>query len=281
MVVRLLLVHQIIMKHLGRFAGLTLRRTLRTRDRLFRACDKYLGSAPKAVVLVYHRVADLASDPLFLAVRPETFESHVRALKERFEIVSAQELINRIKHHALKGKELAITFDDGYKDNMTEALPIAEKYQVPITIFITTGIFDSAAPFSWDGMYGNTSGTYLNKEEAAELARNPVVTIGSHTVHHPRLRDLSPEAQQSEIGDAKAALESIIGKPVQFCAYPFGGHLDINSASKKAARGTGHEAAFTTVERTVGHSSSPFSLPRINIREMSAEKLLEKIRHFK
>lgn len=269
------------MTDLRQFAGLTLRRTLRTRDRFFIVRDKYLSHAPKAVVLVYHRVAHLASDPLFLAVRPETFESHVRALKERFEIVSAQELNSRVKNHALKGDELVITFDDGYKDNLTAALPVAEKYQIPITIFITTGIFDSGSPFSWDDIYGNNVGTYLNKEEVATLARNPLITIGSHTVHHPRLRNLAREAQRSEIGGAKNTLESVTSKPVQFFAYPFGGHLDINSASKKAARETGHEAAFTTVERAVGHGSPLFSLPRINIREMSAEKLLEKIRRFK
>ena len=256
------------------------KKILRALISLYQKIDQSLikgSSYPKAIVLIYHRIADLPSDPLSLAISMNTFESHLVALKEKFEMVSVPELIERLKTKTLKGTECVITFDDGYRDNMTAALPIAEKYSVPITIFISTTIFDNPAPFPLDASYNNGVGTYLAREDMKALAENPLVTLGAHTVHHPRLSRISSEDQQKEISESKRVLEAIIGKPVTSFAYPFGGQLDFNADTIKYLKEADYLASFTTIEKAVTPNVNLFKIPRINIQNQSSDELLQQL----
>jgi peptidoglycan/xylan/chitin deacetylase (PgdA/CDA1 family) len=100
---------------------------------------------PPIVVLVYHRVTSLSHDPLGLAVRPERFREQMRFLAARartvrFETIGAE----------ARGPAVAVTFDDGYADNWTEALPILEESGVPATFFVTSGYVGGEREFWWD-----------------------------------------------------------------------------------------------------------------------------------
>jgi peptidoglycan/xylan/chitin deacetylase (PgdA/CDA1 family) len=86
------------------------------------------------IILLYHRVADLPSDPEGLAVSPDNFRHHMEFLKQQYLIVRFEEDWANVKEPAV-----AITFDDGYADNFLEALPILENVGVPATFFISTG----------------------------------------------------------------------------------------------------------------------------------------------
>jgi peptidoglycan/xylan/chitin deacetylase (PgdA/CDA1 family) len=97
------------------------------------------------VVLGYHRVAVVPSDRHSLAVSPAHFREHVRYLKRNFRIVRFEEDWSRLREPAV-----AITFDDGYADNLTEALPILEEVGVPATFFVSSGQLESAEGFYWD-----------------------------------------------------------------------------------------------------------------------------------
>src|SRR3989344_2957961 len=96
----------------------------------------YLG--PSGYILLYHRVASVKDDPLSLSVSPETFSEHLKFLKENFNVVSLKEIADMIRNKNLKNKSVAITFDDGYVDNLQNALPILEQNQIPATIFVTS-----------------------------------------------------------------------------------------------------------------------------------------------
>jgi peptidoglycan/xylan/chitin deacetylase (PgdA/CDA1 family) len=100
---------------------------------------------PPVVVLVYHRVSNLASDPQLLAVSPENFRTQMQYLKDRFPIVRLEDDWSRTERPSI-----AITFDDGYADNALEALPILEEVGVPATFFVTTGNLDTRREFWWD-----------------------------------------------------------------------------------------------------------------------------------
>ena len=98
----------------------------------------------KAFILMYHRVLTSAEkQPFFfqpgMFVTEASFEKQIVFLKDRFELVFLEELVDKI----LKGEDIgghcAITFDDGWRDNYTDAFPVLEKYQVPATIFLATG----------------------------------------------------------------------------------------------------------------------------------------------
>jgi peptidoglycan/xylan/chitin deacetylase (PgdA/CDA1 family) len=94
-----------------------------------------------ARILYYHRVND-DNDPFFPAISTELFEQEMRFLRRRYTVVSLSELLERLAGETAK-PVVAITFDDGYRDNYQNAFPILERYGLPATIFLTTGGMDT------------------------------------------------------------------------------------------------------------------------------------------
>lgn len=112
---------------------------LKARNRVFNLFD------PPVVVLIYHRVTTLPIDPQLLAVSPENFRAHVRFLKGNFPVLRFED-----DWAGLKEPAVVITFDDGYADNVIEALPILEEERVPATFFVSTGGIGDGKEFWWD-----------------------------------------------------------------------------------------------------------------------------------
>lgn len=100
---------------------------------------------PPVLVLTYHRVTRLQSDPQLLAVTPEHFRVHLQFLKNKFPIIRFEDDWSNVKNASV-----AITFDDGYADNALGALPILEETGVPATFFISTGAIGTDQEFWWD-----------------------------------------------------------------------------------------------------------------------------------
>jgi peptidoglycan/xylan/chitin deacetylase (PgdA/CDA1 family) len=105
---------------------------------------------PQPVVLMYHRVASVRHDPWGLAVEPHYFEEQIAYLKDHRTPMSMGELVNSLSTNSLPANAVAITFDDGYRDNLINAKPVLAKYGVPATVFLATGYVDSKSPFWWD-----------------------------------------------------------------------------------------------------------------------------------
>lgn len=103
----------------------------------------------RAVVLLYHRVAEPASDPWELAVTPSQFDEHLELLTRAGRVESLAQLAQEIDAGALTGLTFAITFDDGYADNLHAARPLLEAHETPATVFVTTGCL-GGRPFWWD-----------------------------------------------------------------------------------------------------------------------------------
>jgi len=101
---------------------------------------KRSDAGPRGIALLYHRVADVDHDPLGLAVSPANFASHIEALRER--IVP----LERLASGDVPDGAVAITFDDGYADN----LPALRGIDVPVTVFISTGHVEEGRTFWWD-----------------------------------------------------------------------------------------------------------------------------------
>jgi peptidoglycan/xylan/chitin deacetylase (PgdA/CDA1 family) len=99
------------------------------------------------VVLCYHRVASLDRDPQLLAVTPERFTKQLEYLRERFEPVPLERILDP-KPSAVP--RVAITFDDGYADNLISARPSLEEQQMPATVFVCTGNLGTRHEFWWD-----------------------------------------------------------------------------------------------------------------------------------
>ena len=102
------------------------------------------------MVLLYHRIADSATDPQRLAVSPSHFADHLAVLAERGRPMPLDELVDRSRRGAAPPGAVAVTFDDGYADNLHDALPLLKQARVPATVFISTGPLRNHQEFWWD-----------------------------------------------------------------------------------------------------------------------------------
>ena len=109
---------------------------------------EWLRSRP--LILMYHRVAAPAIDPWGLAVHPDRFEAHLELLRRRRTVLSVGEMVTRLQAGTLPDNALAITFDDGYRDNLVAARPRLAAHGMPATLFLTAGAIGQAREFWWD-----------------------------------------------------------------------------------------------------------------------------------
>jgi len=100
---------------------------------------------PPILVLAYHRVADLKRDPQALAVGAERFRAQLKFLRDHYQLLRLEDSWPRVARPAA-----IVTFDDGYADNATTALPILEEAKVPATFFVSVGAVESGREFWWD-----------------------------------------------------------------------------------------------------------------------------------
>jgi len=105
---------------------------------------------PGGLILMYHRVADLPTDPFNLCVAPHHFAEHLAVLNQQFRPMSLQQMVWNVQEGKDIKRAIAITFDDGYADNLFNAKPLLEKYGVPATVFVTTGNLEQPREFWWD-----------------------------------------------------------------------------------------------------------------------------------
>ena len=106
--------------------------------------------APKALILMYHRVGEADLDPWGLCVTPQHFAEQLEVLQKYSYPISLQQLAQAHREGKIPRRAVAITFDDGYADNLHRAKPLLERYNIPATVFVTTGHIGSQREFWWD-----------------------------------------------------------------------------------------------------------------------------------
>ncbi len=99
---------------------------------------------------MYHHIADLQSDVWDIAVSPLHFDQQLDILHKKGNVISVYKMIELLKNNSLTQDYIAITFDDGYLDNLTTAVPVLKKYNLPATFFITSKQEDALNYFWWD-----------------------------------------------------------------------------------------------------------------------------------
>lgn len=161
---------------------------------------------------MYHSISEEPLNPedADLSVRPEEFEKQLKFFKSRnMTSVTVSELGRELSRH---GKYIAITFDDGYEDNYTQAFPLLKKYNTKATIFVITSLI---------GKEG-----YLTAEQIREMSQSGLVSIQSHTVSHSPLAlgDKTREDVGYEFGVSKYILEKITGEKVDAVSMPNGSY---------------------------------------------------------
>jgi peptidoglycan/xylan/chitin deacetylase (PgdA/CDA1 family) len=150
---------------------------------------------------------------------------------------------------------IAITFDDGFEDFLTQALPELEKRKIPATVFmIADGI---------NREFGSES--YAEKLLSLEQMRGlppSLVTIGSHTLTHPMLAELSEGEARREIQQSKTKLEAILGREVRQFSFPYGG---FNETLVELCREAGYKRVYTTLPAFAFERRDEFVTGRVRI----------------
>lgn len=124
-----------------------MRRLLRAGKRLYR---RIVPARPGPTILCYHRVASPVVDPWRLAVSPENFSGQLAALRAERTILPMEEFVERLRRRRLPAGAVALTFDDGYRDNLLNAAPRLTEFEIPATLFLATGLLGTRREYWWD-----------------------------------------------------------------------------------------------------------------------------------
>jgi len=135
---------------------------------------------PRALILLYHRVTVRKTDPLRLCVSPERFREQLDVLRSGWPVVTLDELAEAVQRgHGLPRRAVAITFDDGYVDNLATAAPALTERNLPATLFVSTGHVERKRGFWWDRL------ERLLQESPAGAPPPLRVTVSEHVLAWP------------------------------------------------------------------------------------------------
>jgi peptidoglycan/xylan/chitin deacetylase (PgdA/CDA1 family) len=145
----------------------------------------------------------------------------------------------------LPPKPVILTFDDGYEDFYLNAFPLLKKYHMKGIVFVITSLVGKPGYLTWP--------------EIIEMAVTDNVMIGSHTINHLVLPVLNPDVLADELTTSKQILESHLGYPVEWFAYPYG---DYNLKVVDAVRNAGYIGAVNTLPGNMQYESRLYYLTR-------------------
>lgn len=201
-------------------------------------------------IVMYHHI-DLLEKFEVATIPPERFEKHLQYLtKNRFDVLTMDDLIEAKKNNKpLSRKTVALTFDDGYLDNFTNAFPLLQKYGLKATMFVSSDLIGQPGYMDWDQL---------------RAMRDYGIVIGSHTRRHEYLPQLKPEELTDEIFNSRKILQEQLNHPVDHFSYPVGG---FNSLIKEMVKKAGYTSAVSTNRGYDRHNKDLFELKRVTIDE--------------
>ena len=199
----------------------------------------------KVPALLYHKIdlptADVKIRGAFTA--PQKFERQIAYLKKKgFDFLAASELIRFYRENGeFPARAIAITFDDGWKDNYRRAFPVLKKYDAKATIFLVTSCIGQTT----DKVTADGEGEreHLSEKDILEMSQNGI-EFNSHSVNHSLFHQISENDIKFEVNESKKIIENLTQKECAVFAYPAGFFTDY---AKKAIEEAGYEGAFSTV----------------------------------
>ena len=211
---------------------------------------------------MYHMVCDSRGQPdERYCCPPRRFRRQMAYLKwAGYRVVGLDEIVKKLrKGEGFSEKTVALTFDDGFRDNHKSAWPVLRKYGYPATVFVVSGLVGRTN--EWMEQKGFAPRELASWKEIQEMAKHGI-EIGSHTVSHAALTNNDAEKLYRELVESKKKIERHIGKPVRFFAYPYG---LLDEAARAAVIEAGYEAACSTRSGFNNTEVDPFILRRIEV----------------
>ncbi|QHA09650.1 polysaccharide deacetylase family protein [Streptomyces broussonetiae] len=203
---------------------------------------------------MYHSVGDSSDDPYRITVTPDRLERQLSWLRRRgLRGVSVAELLAARARG--EGRDLVgLTFDDGYADFVTNALPVLESRDCTATLFVLPGRL--GGDNAWDPLGPRKP---LLSAEGIRQAADAGVEIGSHGLTHVDLTLADDSRLQAETAESRLLLEELTGCTVTGFCYPYG-TVDRRAVDAVRAAGYGYACAIDP-----GAPSGPYTLPRVHV----------------
>ena len=142
---------------------------------------------------------------------------------------------------------IVITFDDVPHSFLENAYPILKEKNIPFTLFICKKYVGKAG--------------FLSENEIMELDKDPLCTIGAHTLNHVRLRN--EIGSKEDIAGSKRYLERLLQHEIKYFAYPYGRYDSVSNKNRREVEEAGFVAAFSTIPSFVSYKLNRFFIPRI------------------
>ncbi len=224
------------------------------------AADAARGRAP-ITVLFYHRVAD--NQPNAWTCTNAEFARQMCWLRRHFDLLTLAEAQQRIRQGVNRRPAVCITFDDGYAENCEQAIPLMVREEIPCTYFVATRYAFEQLPFPHDlaldqRLQPNTL-QQLREMSAAGIE------IGAHTRNHVDLGQIhDPSRLEEEVVRSGEELQTAIGKPVRYFAFPFGQRANLNAEVFHLAHSAGYEAVCSAYGGYNFPGGDAFHLQRIH-----------------
>jgi peptidoglycan/xylan/chitin deacetylase (PgdA/CDA1 family) len=221
-----------------------------------------------AVIVAFHRVQPAVDEGDGLSVSIEAFARFCRFFRRHFRVAPLRTLVEKLERGQPLGRELAITFDDGYRDNFLHAAPVLEALGLPATFFVVAQWIGTDVVPWWDGQRAARY-AWMSWDEVRDL-RARGFEIGAHTLTHADLGRVSGAEAERELCGARAILEDRLAAPVDLFAYPYGGPHHITERNRARVRAAGFRcccSSFGGVNRT---GDSAFHLQRVPVSSWHA-----------
>lgn len=196
-------------------------------------------------VVFYHKIDRPAPDSLVRGgfTPPRRFARQMAWLKKQgFVCCTASELIEHFQQHGeFPAKGIALTFDDGWKDNYTNAFPVLKQLGIRATIFIVPSCIGEVSVKAL--AEGEGPRAHLSRGEILEMSAYGI-EFGSHSLNHRLLHELPLEEVRVEVNEAKRQIEEMVQQQCKTFAYPAG---YFSESVQQVIEEAGHIAAFTTI----------------------------------
>ena len=228
---------------------------------VFLAGKLFLDFVYVPVIIMYHSVGEkntaLDGYSEKLNVLPATFAKQMKFLRDRnYNVITLEEFIERMKRgERIPARTIAITLDDGLRNNFFYAYPALKKHNLPATIFVATDFVGKQDFLTWSDMKTMQEGG---------------ISIGSHTLSHCWLPSLPAGGIREELVKSKEILEKQTGRKIKTLSYPLGA---FNEEVRKIAEETGYIGAVATNPGPDYPDNDPYALKRIRI-SMTSDNLV-------
>ena len=217
-------------------------------------------------VLMYHKVNDIPDNPTTVPV--SHFDDQLTQLRELgYQVVDLDAVLDHYTlGAALPDHAVLITFDDGYRDTLENAMPVLQKHGYKAVIFVPVAYMEDATPLPHEsllverGVRNPTLDWGLMRELDAGGVR-----VESHGIAHRPLAEVSLDEAVREIGVSKLKLEEQLGRPVRAYAYVKGSEAHFHPVHESILKQAGYDIAFTSISRSNGVETDPFRLGRYNV----------------